>query len=127
MSDPAFERGEPTAFTERRAIDEVLSILAEESAEVVQRVTKIQRFDFTRNPWTGTHNRDALLAEAGDFLAALALLVRYDVLTEDELTEAANAKLDAFRKRDGRLRHANADGLSLALLVEVVDEDGTLR
>ena len=71
MSETALEADvvELTAATR-----ELLTILAEENAEVVQRCTKILRFDLRVNPWTGVHNRESLERELGDVLAIMGLL-----------------------------------------------------
>lgn len=95
---------------------EALAILAEEAAEVIQSVTKIQRFGLVINPWTEKHNRDTLETELGDLLAAIALAYKHGLVDPKFIVAHANAKLNAFRVNDGRLRHANADQLRVASL-----------
>ena len=87
-------------------VREILTILAEECGEVVQRCTKILRFGLTVNPWNGKHNREQLESELGDVAAMLRMLSAMGVISSREVAVAACKKLAAMRRPDGRLRHA---------------------
>lgn len=100
---------------------EVLAVLAEECGETVQRVTKILRFGLRVNPWTKRHNRTALEMELGDIVAATAILESQGVVSLCRIIAFADAKLAAFRAKDGRLQHASADGVdALDMITEAV-------
>ncbi len=85
---------------------ELLTILAEECGEVVQRCTKILRFGMRVNPWTGKHNRDQLELELGDVQAIARVLDALDVVDRRRIEDYADKKIAALRKPDGRLRYA---------------------
>lgn len=87
-------------------VRELLTILAEECGEVVQRCTKILRFGFTTNPWTGKHNGDQLELELGDVQAIQRVLDALGVVDAERISGYASDKIRALRKLDGRLRHA---------------------
>jgi len=83
-----------------RDTKEVMAILQEECAEVVQAVSKINRFGL-ESSWQGVTNKEALITEIGDVLAViLILLEQTDInITEEELLaaiEAKNKKLEVF-------------------------------
>lgn len=76
-------------------MNEILTILQEECAEVVLTVSKIRRFGYD-----GTHNGlpptiERLLAEIGDVLAMIELTAKECEFTEEELNMA---KQDKFEK-----------------------------
>lgn len=85
---------------------ELLAILAEECGEVIQRATKILRFGYTVNPWSGHHNRETLEAELGDLFAVVRILHARGEVDWVKVVGHAEAKLAAFKRKDGRLRHA---------------------
>jgi NTP pyrophosphatase (non-canonical NTP hydrolase) len=83
-----------------RDTKEVMAILQEECAEVVQAVSKINRFGL-ESSWQGVTNKEALITEIGDVLAViLILLEQTDInITEEEVfaaIEAKNKKLEEF-------------------------------
>jgi NTP pyrophosphatase (non-canonical NTP hydrolase) len=85
---------------------ELLTILAEECGEVVQRCTKIQRFGMTENPWTGKHNRAELEAELGDVIAMMRILAARGTIRGEIVAMRGDKKIAALRVPDGRLRVA---------------------
>ena len=103
MSETALEADvvELTAATR-----ELLTILAEENAEVVQRCTKILRFDLRVNPWTGVHNRESLERELGDVLAIMGLLAAEGTIDARRISAYAVEKVEKLRDDPDRLRHA---------------------
>lgn len=98
---------------------ELLEILAEECAEVVQRVTKILRFGKRRNPWDGKDNVDRLENELGDVVALVEALELLDVIKSDKVAGYAVAKLKAFETEENpqkpRLRYAGKELLKKGL------------
>ena len=83
-----------------RDTKEVMAILQEECAEVVQAVSKINRFGL-ESSWQGVTNKEALITEIGDVLAVIIILLEQtDInITEEEVfaaIEAKNKKLEIF-------------------------------
>lgn len=76
-----------------RNTKEVMAILQEECAEVVQAVSKINRFGL-ESEWQGVTNKQALITEIGDVLAIVQILVEEtDInITQDSLFDAVLAK-----------------------------------
>jgi NTP pyrophosphatase (non-canonical NTP hydrolase) len=58
----------------KRNTSQVLSVLTEECAEVIQAVSKINRFGLN-NEWQGVTNKQSLITEIGDVLALILVLV----------------------------------------------------
>jgi NTP pyrophosphatase (non-canonical NTP hydrolase) len=56
-------------------IREILIITQEEAAEVIQEISKVQRFGFDTTHKSGQTNQEALEQEIGDFLAMVDLLL----------------------------------------------------
>jgi NTP pyrophosphatase (non-canonical NTP hydrolase) len=78
---------------------EILLILQEECAEVIQAVSKILRFGMeSRHPTTNINNKDHLTEEIGDLMAMLKLVVDSHMVSEDECLDAANNKLEKLKK-----------------------------
>jgi NTP pyrophosphatase (non-canonical NTP hydrolase) len=69
---------------------ELLLILAEEASEVAQACSKIQRFGIE-------NNRGQLVQELGDFLALLDLVHQEFGITEAELQEAYDIKMERLK------------------------------
>lgn len=70
-------------------VNEILDILQEECAEVVQAISKCRRFGMenTYSKGTGTQ-REHLIQELGDVTLLIELLKSYGVYTDAELHEA---------------------------------------
>jgi NTP pyrophosphatase (non-canonical NTP hydrolase) len=78
------------------AEDERLALLAEECAEVIQAVTKIQRHGYAScHPTTGVNNCVTLTREMGDLLAAMQLLYDAGDVCEKAVLLACRNKQDA--------------------------------
>ncbi len=73
--------------------NELLTILIEECAEVIQRATKMQRFGVmevqTGQPLT---NRDRLSDEIGDLVALINCCVDEDLVSDYRVDKARNVK-----------------------------------
>lgn len=72
-------------------INEIMAITQEECAEVVQAISKVNRFglDAIHN---GRSNRDHLEEEVGDLMCMLDLLIEVGVLDLISVAEAGNRK-----------------------------------
>ena len=71
-----------------------MSVLQEECAEVIQAVSKINRFGM-HGEWQGVTNKQSLVTEIGDVLAIIKVLMHEtDInITEDDIEKAVEAKL----------------------------------
>jgi NTP pyrophosphatase (non-canonical NTP hydrolase) len=76
---------------------EILAIASEECAEVIQAISKINRFGLDME-WNGTVNRDHLATELGDLLCMVDLLVEKGVVSRDKIYEASLAKKDKLKR-----------------------------
>lgn len=72
---------------------ESLIILAEECAEVIQAVSKLQRFGIN-----DAKNIKALENEIGDVFAMLTILDHYDYLNSDKIIERVPIKLRKLKE-----------------------------
>jgi len=72
----------------------VMAVLQEECAEVIQAVSKINRFGM-HGEWQGVTNKQSLVTEIGDVLAIIKVLMKEtDInITENDLENAVEAKL----------------------------------
>jgi len=72
----------------------VMAVLQEECAEVIQAVSKINRFGM-HGEWQGVTNKQSLVTEIGDVLAIIKVLMKEtDInITENDLEKAVEAKL----------------------------------
>ena len=80
-------------------VEEILDILQEECAEVIQNVSKCRRFglDSVYLNGTGTQ-RDELVKEIGDVVAMIELLQEHGVVTDAEIDLAKQNKFNKLRK-----------------------------
>ncbi len=72
--------------------EEILRILQEECAEVIQAVSKICRFGIDSD-YTGTSNREHLTQELGDLQAMINLAVSNGIVTSQAVHDAATIKI----------------------------------
>lgn len=81
-----------------RKLETVMAVLQEECAEVIQAVSKINRFGM-HSEWQGVTNKQALVTEIGDVLAMIKVLMEdTDInITEDEILLAVDAKLEKLK------------------------------
>ncbi len=79
-------------------IQEVMDILQEECAEVIQIVSKIRRFGIDENHWkNGGLNREHLEGEIGDVLAMFELLKDMGVVNSFNIEQAKLAKFEKLK------------------------------
>lgn len=76
---------------------EILLILQEESAEVIQAVSKIFRFGHD-TVWDGQTNKEHLTEEIGDFLAMVQILVDIGMICQTEVINAKHKKIAKLEK-----------------------------
>lgn len=78
---------------------EVMDILQEECAEVIQAVSKISRFGIDNSkPGTEYTNREHLEEELGDMLAMIDILREMNVVSWGNMEVAKRAKIDKLKK-----------------------------
>lgn len=85
------------------AEDERLAVLAEECAEVIQAITKIQRHGYdSRDPTSRAEyppdNRQMLAAEIGDVMAAVEMLIDWRDVYRPDIVQATDAKRRKVQK-----------------------------
>ena len=79
--------------------NEVMDILQEECAEVIQAVSKIRRFGIdNEKPGLGKNNREHLEEEVGDMLAMIDILMVNDIVSWGNLHQAKRAKIEKLKK-----------------------------
>ena len=80
-------------------INEVMNILSEECAEVIQAVSKINRFGIDNyKPGKPKTNRQHLEEELGDLMAMIDILQEMDVVSYANIEKAAEAKHEKLKK-----------------------------
>jgi NTP pyrophosphatase (non-canonical NTP hydrolase) len=78
---------------------EVMDILQEECAEVIQAVSKINRFGLDNiKPGKPKTNREHLEEELGDMLAMIDIMLEKSVISHDSLELAKQAKIEKLKK-----------------------------
>ena len=78
---------------------EVIDILQEECAEVIQAVSKINRFGADNiKPGKPKTNREHLEEELGDMLAMIDIMMELSVISLDKLEIAKKAKIEKLKK-----------------------------
>lgn len=76
---------------------EILLILQEESAEVVQAVSKVFRFGWDA-VWDGQTNEEHLEEEIGDFLAMIYIMESEDMIDSYAIDIAKMNKIEKLKK-----------------------------
>ena len=80
-------------------INEVMNILSEECAEVIQAVSKISRFGLDNlKPGKPKTNRDHLEEELGDLYAMIEILQELNVVSWTNIEKAAEAKREKLKQ-----------------------------
>jgi len=79
--------------------DEILNILQEECAEVIQMVSKCRRFGIDEiHRKDGGTNRERLTEEVGDVLCMIKLMHDFDIIDSDALEVACALKIEKLKK-----------------------------
>lgn len=89
-----------TKIMNRSQTQEVLDILQEEAAEVIQAVSKIRRFGWDNNhpDSPDQNNLEHLEEELGDMQAMIEILMELDVASWGNVTVAKRAKIEKLKK-----------------------------
>jgi NTP pyrophosphatase (non-canonical NTP hydrolase) len=78
---------------------EVMDILQEECAEVIQAVSKINRFGLDNlKPGKPKTNREHLEEELGDMMAMVEILQELDIVSFTNIERAAEAKREKLKQ-----------------------------
>jgi NTP pyrophosphatase (non-canonical NTP hydrolase) len=77
-------------------VQEALVICAEECAEVIQAISKIQRFGMT-NVYRGVSGQESLEKELGDLLALMNILQEQDTISWNNVERYADAKREKLK------------------------------
>ena len=78
---------------------EVMDILQEECAEVIQAVSKVSRFGIDNyNPGKPKTNREHMEEELGDLLAMVDIMLEQGIVSWDNLEVAKQAKIEKLKK-----------------------------
>lgn len=77
---------------------EIMGILQEECAEVIQEVSKCRRFGIDESHKSGISHRAMLEQEVGDVLCMIELLHQEGILSEEGLMAAKQKKEEKLRK-----------------------------
>jgi len=87
------------SVTQLSRIDEVMNILGEECAEVIQAISKCNRFGLNNfKPGKPKTNLQHLEEELGDLLAMIDILHEMDVVSWNKLEAAKAAKIEKLKK-----------------------------
>jgi len=87
---------------------EVMNILSEECAEVIQAVSKCHRFGMDNyKPGKPKTNRQHLAEELGDLQAMIDLCTGYGLVDREEVQTAANNKIAKLQKWSNIFKDVN--------------------
>ena len=79
-------------------MNEILNILTEECAEVIQAISKTQRFGMDNtNPFSTETNREHLEQEIGDLLTMIDLLFVKGIINEENILKAQQRKIEKLK------------------------------
>ena len=79
-------------------VNEILDLLQEECAEVIQAVSKCRRFGLDNQHKSGKTHREELVQEIGDVALLIELLHAYELYSHKELHGAKNSKSQKLAK-----------------------------
>lgn len=77
--------------------EEILTITQEECSEIVQAICKGRRFGFDIE-YDNATNRQKLTQETGDLLAMIELMIKYNIITLDDVLAAKQAKFEKLKQ-----------------------------
>lgn len=81
-----------------KKMNEILNILTEECAEVIQAISKVQRFGIDNtNPFSTETNREHLEQEIGDVLTMIDLLYVKGIISNENVLEAQKRKIEKLK------------------------------
>lgn len=77
---------------------EILDILQEECAEVIQLISKCRRFGLNNTHLkSGKLNKECLTEEVGDLMCMIELAVSTNIITAESIKAAQNNKLEKLK------------------------------
>jgi NTP pyrophosphatase (non-canonical NTP hydrolase) len=76
---------------------EILIILQEECAEVIQAISKIHRFGMD-SEYDGKTNKESLIQEIGDALALVYCLTENNIIDINDIQDAMAKKVDKLKE-----------------------------
>ena len=79
-------------------VNEILDILQEECAEVIQAISKVRRFGMENSYKDGGTQREHLIQELGDVTLLIELLHAHELYTDKELRQAQLRKSQKLTK-----------------------------
>jgi NTP pyrophosphatase (non-canonical NTP hydrolase) len=87
-------------------LNELLGLLVEECAEVIQSISKANRFGFD-NIYEGVSNVDHFRQEVGDVISLVIILTKKhpDILNDTVLDEAVKKKIKRLKRRVKSLKN----------------------
>jgi NTP pyrophosphatase (non-canonical NTP hydrolase) len=82
--------------------EEILTIVQEECAEVIQIISKCRRFGINeKHIKSGLVNREYLTNEIGDLVAMIELMKEYSILDPIEIEKAKKQKIEKLKVWSG--------------------------
>ena len=86
-------------MTTESQLKEITGILQEEGAEVIQAVSKVNRFGLDNfKPGNNKTNRQHLEEELGDLVAMINIMCETKLVNEHSIEAAARAKLEKLKQ-----------------------------
>ena len=76
---------------------EILGILQEECAEVIQSVSKCVRFGIDNSHKSGSTQRENLSMEVGDLVCMIGLAIESGLVKEEDINRARDEKIEKLK------------------------------
>ena len=76
---------------------EILGILQEECAEVIQAVSKCVRFGIDNSHKSGNTQRENLSMEVGDLVCMIGLMIEAGLVKEEDINRARDEKIEKLK------------------------------
>jgi len=76
---------------------EILGILQEECAEVIQAVSKCVRFGIDNSHKSGSTQRENLSMEVGDLVCMIGLMIEAGLVKEEDINRARDEKIEKLK------------------------------
>ena len=76
---------------------EILGILQEECAEVIQSVSKCVRFGIDNEHKSGKTQRENLSMEVGDLVCMIGLMIEAGLVKEEDINRARDEKIEKLK------------------------------
>ena len=76
---------------------EILGILQEECAEVIQAISKCVRFGIDNSYKSGATQRENLSMEVGDLVCMIGLMIEAGLVKEEDINRAKDEKIEKLK------------------------------